>query len=39
MIDIASLTEPDRGRWVRYRGKQKGRIKDWNFELIRQSQP
>jgi hypothetical protein len=34
MIDIASLTEIDRGRWVSYRGKQEGRIKDWNDRFI-----
>ncbi len=34
MISIASLTEPDRGRWVCYNKRERGRIKDWNDEFI-----
>jgi hypothetical protein len=37
MIDIAKLTEADRGRWVRCQGihaGRYGRIKDWNKRFI-----
>lgn len=37
MIDIASLTKDDIGRWVLYDDgfkKEKGRIKSWNAEYI-----
>jgi hypothetical protein len=34
MIDIAFLTKNDRGRWVCYGNRQRGRIKDWNEDFI-----
>jgi len=38
MIDIAALTEADRGRWVEYSPwpsqVERGRIKHWNRHLV-----
>ena len=35
MIDIKSLKESDKGRWVEYwPNKEKGRIKSWNKSFI-----
>ena len=34
MIDPNSLSGSDRGAWVIYRGKERGRIKSWNNKFI-----
>lgn len=38
MIDIASLTKKDIGKWVEYRGtggeRERGKIKSWNEVFI-----
>ena len=37
MIDLASLTDKDRGAWVQFTGfgmRQRGRIKTWNDRFI-----
>lgn len=37
-VQIAQLTDRDKGRWVEYRGyageREKGRIKSWNHEFV-----